>query len=37
MQQLTHASEPDGDGPWLNGRTFAQHVRTALKTGHPPG
>jgi hypothetical protein len=37
MQQLTHASEPDGDGAWLNGRTFAQHVRTALKTEHPRG
>jgi hypothetical protein len=35
MQQLTHASQPDGDGAWLNGRTFAQHVRTTLKTKHP--
>jgi hypothetical protein len=31
MQQLTHDSEPDGNGAWLNGPTFAAHVRTALK------
>jgi hypothetical protein len=35
MQQLTHASEPHGAGAWLNGPTFAAHVRTALKTEHP--
>jgi hypothetical protein len=33
MQQLTHTSEPGGSGAWLNGGTFAQHVRAALKTG----
>jgi hypothetical protein len=37
MQQLTHASEPGGGAAWLNGRTFAQHVRTALKSGYPRG
>jgi hypothetical protein len=37
MQQLTHASEPDDTGAWLNGRTFAAHVRATLKTEHPPG
>jgi hypothetical protein len=35
MQQLTHTSEPGGNGAWLNGRTFAAHVRTALKTQYP--
>ncbi|MEP7026119.1 MAG: hypothetical protein ABJB47_20420 [Actinomycetota bacterium] len=37
MQQLTHASEPGGGGAWLNGRIFAEQVRTALKTEHPRG
>jgi ATP-dependent Clp protease ATP-binding subunit ClpA len=37
MQQLTRASEPDGAGAWLNGRTFAAHVRGTLKTEHPRG
>lgn len=37
MQQLTHASGPGGNGAWLNGRIFAAHVRTALKTERPRG
>jgi hypothetical protein len=36
MQQLTHASVAGSDGAWLNGRTFADHVRAALKTTDPP-
>lgn len=31
MQQLTRASVAGSDGAWLNGRTFAGHVRAALR------